>query len=71
MIIHRYAVYTVDPDFDCCVSWAIQHELTWEPHLNRTHILIPQSPLLTEFLLRWGHSCDLLSVTDLASKVSS
>jgi hypothetical protein len=70
MNIHRYAVYTLDSEFSHCVGWAIQHGLAWEPHLNRTHIMIPNGPLLTEFLLRWGHSCDLID-TDSGNKVSS
>jgi hypothetical protein len=62
MPVREYAVYTVDPNFILCLEWVEQHDLRWEPHLNRTRFWVPEGPLLTEFLLRWGHTTELIDI---------
>jgi hypothetical protein len=58
MSTRQYAIYTLDPNFRYCLEWVGQHNLQWEPHLNRTRFWVPEGPLLTEFLLRWGQHCE-------------
>jgi hypothetical protein len=60
MQIRQYAIYTRDPQFASCMGWVTQHGLSFELHLNRTRFYIAEGLLLTEFLLRWGSTAELI-----------
>ena len=62
MQVREYAIYTLDPQFVSCLTWVEQHDLVYEIHMNRTRFHIIEGPLLTEFLLRWGHCAELITV---------
>jgi hypothetical protein len=65
MQVREYAIYTMDAQFVSCLTWVEQHDLVYEIHMNRTRFHIIEGPLLTEFLLRWGHCAELITVRDL------
>ena len=56
-MIRQYCVYTKDPEFLQVASWLDSTSTKYEPHLNRTRFWIPEGPVLTEFLLKWGDCC--------------
>ena len=60
MQIRQYAIYTRDPQFASCMGWVSQHGLRFEVHLNRTRFYLDEGALLTEFLLRWGSTAELI-----------
>lgn len=55
--MHQFFVLTRDTEFITIGRWLAHNRIQCEYHLNRTRFWIPEGPLLTEFLLRWGDRC--------------
>lgn len=52
----RYAILTQDPQFAKFYKFIEQYSLQFEPHLNRTHVLLdPASTVYTQFLLEFDN----------------
>ena len=55
---NQYYILTGHPDYGPVLDWLGQRHIRCQIHLNRTRFWIPQeTSLLTEFALRWAHSC--------------
>jgi hypothetical protein len=62
----QYAVLMRDPCAVAVLEWITQHDLVYEVHLNRTRFWVPtNTPLYTEFALRWADSCFLVQDPEL------
>jgi hypothetical protein len=60
----EHYILTLDPACARVFAYIEHHKLTMEVHLNRTRFWIdPNSPLYTDFILRFGDSCPLVNPT--------
>lgn len=58
--MRHYYILTQDPLFSQVIEFIQHHQLEHSLHLNRTRFWVPESAILTEFLLRFSQSCDLV-----------
>lgn len=62
----QYAVAMRDPSAAAVLGWIHAHELQYEIHLNRTRFWVPtNTPLYTEFALRWADTCFMVQDPEL------
>ena len=54
---YEYFVLSQQPEFADVLTWIGQYPLLYECHLNRTRFWVPEGPIYTEFMLRWGYCC--------------
>ena len=63
MTTEQYAVLNQHVNAIAILEWIQTHDLLYEIHLNRTRFWVPiNTPLYTEFALRWADTC--FTVTD-------
>jgi hypothetical protein len=66
--MREYYVLNQNPRSAEVIAWVQHHKLAVEVHLNRTRFWVPNSYLLTEFLLRFADCCVEVDTTlDLAT----
>lgn len=66
--MRHYYILTANPNLADVLSFVNNNNLTYEIHINRTRFLVPEGPILTEFLLRFAHCCSLVDPNlDLAT----
>ena len=68
MLVQHY-ILTLDPNMPHVVHWIRANSVDCEVHLNRTRFWVESdTPLYTEFLLRFAHCCPRVDPTvDLAT----
>jgi hypothetical protein len=60
----EHYILTLDPLAGHVLGFIDHHKLRVDIHLNRTRFWVPlDSPLYTDFLLRFGHCCPLVDPT--------
>ena len=68
MTPRQHYVLTLDPRAGEVFDFIKRHGLACEVHLNRSRFWVPNGPVYTEFLLRFGDSCPHVDLDlDLAS----
>lgn len=60
----QYCIFTQDPNIKEVFNWICANNLKSEVHLNRTRFWVPNGPIMTEFLLRYGYSCPEVEPTE-------
>ena len=61
--MREYWILTQDSNLASVFDFIQAHKLDYEIHLNRTRFRVPEGPVLTNFLLRFAHCCELLDTT--------
>jgi len=56
--MRHYYILTQNPNFVHVINYIKSHSIASEMHLNRTRFWIPEGPLLTEFIIRFGSSVE-------------
>jgi hypothetical protein len=62
----QFYVLTQDPKFIDVSDWITENNIHWEMHLNRTRFLVPDGPVMTDFLLRFIQCCPEVDEDDPA-----
>jgi hypothetical protein len=66
--MRHYYILNLDPRATEVFEFIRHYSLRCEVHLNRTRFLVPDGSVLTEFLLRFSESCQLVDAcADLAT----
>lgn len=58
--MRHYYVLNQDPRLEEVFEFIEHHKLACEVHLNRTRFWVPDGSILTEFVLRYGDTCQIV-----------
>lgn len=60
----EFYILTLDPRAPEVITWILKHNITKDPHLNRTRFWVPDGALYTEFQLRFSTCCPPVDAAD-------
>jgi hypothetical protein len=63
--MRHYYILNRNSQLASLLDFVQDHSLDYEVHLNRTRFWVPDGPILTEFLLRFGDVCQQVDELNL------